>query len=173
MSRSTWAKVGPATQGGSRPRTGSRSGWDIGRRMLATLAGALGFRPRLSLDDRGGTQPLSVSPPHGGGQRALADRDLGVLREQVEREVQVLEARLEKLHAIIIRGDSRPVQKAGTATPTIGALIARTGRLREELQEKRYELARLERRIEREQRLHTHAAVQSKAAPSEPAPSIW
>ncbi len=104
-------------------------------------------------------------PKSGGG--------LDVSRRRVEQEVAALESQLEGLHDLITQGGVAP---GASGRADVSTLIGEARRLREKLQDKRHELARVERRLSRERRLEQPrgSAKNGTATPSEESPtSMW
>jgi len=88
-------------------------------------------------------------------------------QRRVKVEVRDLEAQLDRLHASITTGVVPPDAESTATTSALDTWILRSRELRERLQDKRSELARLQRTMAREDRLSSKDVPRSKRAPED------
>jgi len=158
---------------GTHAATPSTSREAIGRSVLGSLERAMHLFRRFGLVPRGrapepkrraNDEPL----PRGASEQM---RKLQAERRSVAARIQRLESELERLHEEITSGlathsDARPKAEGG-----LEALVERSRRVRDAIQERRLELLRIERNIAREAQLSgsQHGKPRGGSRPAGPA----
>lgn len=168
-----------------RPRQARKTDDDAALTSWArSLGAAAGFVRRLVTRDKPtGTASLDERPRESGAlwdraaapfKRSRSKDRLGVNAELLSQQrslkeaIRKLEAELDQLHANISTGVGPPNAGSEATTSALDAWILRSRELREHLQDKRSELARLQRAMAREERLSSKDAPRTnRPAPDE------